>query len=318
MANKSRRVLRQMGIVFLLAIAALAALLVLKFGTILDWALGDYRPLLLNGIILVLFLLGCLQLYRAVRHYEVQENQILDFLRRRQEGETSAEAIAGLPASSLLADRYHTIRELFARGGPVDHGAIGAIMMAEESLHQSFPRFVNNVLILTGVFGTVSSLILALVGAGDVLQTSSTDGGMSLLLLGMNTALTTTATAIVCYFFFTFFFHRLGDLQTWVFSQVERASLLYIIPEFVSEPEALNHQTKLLIEEVRGMVGEVREGLGSIDGTLRKELAQGSPHPDHGPALLEALKLQNQALVTSLSRLDGLKQTLVEGFRLNR
>ena len=170
-----------------------------------------------------------------------------------------------MTSPSLLADRYDTIRELFNGGGPVDHGAISAIMIAEESLHQSFPRFVNNVLILTGVFGTVSSLIFALVGAGDVLRASSPDAGMGLLLLGMNTALTTTATAIVCYFFFTFFFHRLTDLQTWVFSQVERASLLYMVPEFTYEPEAVNHQTKLLVEEVKHLVGDVREGLGGIE-----------------------------------------------------
>jgi len=318
MPTKSRRILLHMRIVFALAIVALAAVLALKFGAVLDWALGDFRPILLNGIILLLFLLGTLQIFRAVRHYEAQEIRIGDYIRRRREGEENASILAGTPEANLLATRYHTLRELFAKGCPVDQGAVSAIMMAEESLHQSFPRFVNNVLILTGVFGTVSSLILALVGAGDVLQTSATDTGMSLLLLGMNTALTTTATAIVCYFFFTFFFHRLTDLQTWVFSQVEHACLLYMLPEFTTEKEAVNHQTKLLLEEVRGMVGEVREGLGHVDETLRRSLVETEAPVDHGPALLEGIARQNETLEASLSRLDKVQKTLVLGFRLER
>ena len=318
MATKSRRILLHMRIVFALAILTLTAVLVLKFGAVLDWAMGDYRPLILNGIILVLFILGTLQILRAVLHYEAQEKQILEYIQLRREGEQNAFILTAPPGSSLLATRYHTLRELHQRGCPVDQGAVSAIMMAEESLHQSFPRFVNNVLILTGVFGTVSSLILALVGAGDVLQTSSTGSGMSLLLLGMNTALTTTATAIVCYFFFTFFFHRLMDLQTWVFSQVEQACLLYMLPEFTTEPDAINLQTRQLLEEVRGLVGSVREGLGNVDKTLKHSLGAKETPVDHGPALLAGIAQQNRALESSLERLDEVQKTLVEGFRLER
>jgi len=308
MASKSQRILFQMGIVSLVALLALAAILILKFETMMAWAMGDFRPLILNGIIFALFLLGTLQLYRAIRHYQVQENQIQQYVQRRQNGEWSAEILDSMPSPSLIADRYRTIRDLFNGGGPVDHGAISAIMMAEESLHQSFPRFVNNVLILMGVFGTVSSLIFALVGAGDVLQASSPDAGMGLLLLGMNTALTTTATAIVCYFFFTFFFHRLTDLQTWVFSQVERAALVHMVPEFTYEPDALNHQTKRLVEDVKLLVSEMRDGLGGIEEALRK------PEPeDSGKALLEAMELQKGALN---SHFEELRRILRDGFRL--
>ncbi len=309
MATKSHRILYQMGVVSLLAVVALAAILLLKFETAMAWAMGDFRPLVLNGIIFVLFLLGTLQLYKAIRHYQLQENQINEYMQRRQEGEWSAEILDSMPNSSLIANRYRTIRDLFNGGGPVDHGAISAIMMAEESLHQSFPRFVNNVLILTGVFGTVSSLIFALVGAGDVLQAASPDAGMGLLLLGMNTALTTTATAIVCYFFFTFFFHRLTDLQTWVFSQVERAALVHMVPEFTYEPEALNHQTKLLIEEVKLMVGETRQSLSGIQSALQQ-----TDSADSEKALLAAMENQSQA---QQLQYEKLRKVLIEGFRLD-
>lgn len=318
MTSRSHRLLTQMGIVAAFAAVASITILALKFESVVNWALEDYRPLLLNGIILILFTLGTWQLFRAVRHYQAQENLIADFIRARQDGLNTDAAFSALPAQGLLADRYHTIRELFQKSGPIDHGAISAIMMAEESMHQSFPRFVNNVLILTGVFGTVSSLILALVGAGDVLQTNSADSGMGLLLLGMNTALTTTATAIVCYFFFTFFFHRLTDLQTWVFSRLERACLLYILPEFTSEPDAVNHQTKLLLEEIRVMVQEMRQHFGLDDDPIFLSRSHADQPEDHGPALLAALEKQNQALAASQSRLDQLQRTLVDGFRLDR
>jgi len=175
MASKSHRILLQMGIISLSLILALALILVVKFNTVVSWAMGDSRPLVLNGIIFLLFLLGTLQLYKALRHYQLQEDQVTEYMTRRQHGETSAAILDSMPSPSLLADRYRTIHHLYNGGGPVDHGAISAIMMAEESLKQSFPRFVNNVLILTGVFGTVSSLIFALVGAGDVLQAASPD-----------------------------------------------------------------------------------------------------------------------------------------------
>ncbi len=317
MASKSHRILSQMGIVSLVALVALTAALVLKFEMIVSWAMGDPRPLVLNGIIFILFLMGVSRLYGAIRHYQVQENQIIDFVRRRQAGEWSAEIFESTTTPSLLADRYRTIRDLFNGGGSVDHGAISAIMIAEESLQQSFPRFVNNVLILLGVFGTVSSLIFALVGAGDVLQASAPDAGMGLLLLGMNTALTTTATAIVCYFFFTFFYHRLNDLQTWVFSQVERAALVYMVPEFTYEPEALNRQTKLLVNDVKLLVNEMRDGLAGIEEALRQPAPGAVDADDLKAALLSGMDQQNANLEASLSRLDDLRQVLVDGFRLH-
>jgi hypothetical protein len=309
MASKSHRILLQMSIISLVAVVALVAVLLVKFNTVVSWAMGDARPLVLNGIIFLLFLLGTLQLYKAIRHYQGQEEQITEYVRRRQAGESSATILDSMPSPSLLADRYRIIHYLYNGGGPVDHGAISAIMMAEESLQQSFPRFVNNVLILTGVFGTVSSLIFALVGAGDVLQAASPDAGMGLLLLGMNTALTTTATAIVCYFFFTFFFHRLNDLQTWVFSQVERAALVFMVPEFTFDSDAVNRQTMQLVDEVKMLVLEMRSGVGGIEKAL------GDLEPvDTSDSLLAGMEKQNAVLE---SRLGELRKVLVEGFRLD-
>ena len=197
-------------------------------------------------------------------------------------------------------------------------GAISSIMLAGESLHLSFPRFVNNVLILTGVFGTVSSLIFALIGATDVLQTAVPGSGMGLMLLGMNTALTTTATAIVCYFFFTFFFQRFTDLQTWVVSQLERAALLYMVPDFSFEPDVVNHQTKILVEDVRQLVAEMRQGLGGIEGAVARIDEGARARQEQGDAVIARQDTQNGKMDDTLARLDELRKVLVEGFRLNR
>ena len=318
MATRSRHILTQMTVV--LAAASLAAVLVLvwQFDAVSGVLFGDPRPLVLNGVIFVLFALGIVQLIRAVRHYQRQEMQIGEFMRRRAAGETTGQVLDGYREPSLLVDRHRAIRQLFESGAPVDHGAISSIMMAAESMHLSFPRFVNNVLILTGVFGTVSSLIFALVGATDVLQTAAPGSGMGLLLLGMNTALTTTATAIVCYFFFTFFFQRFTDLQTWVVSRLEQASLLYMVPDFAYEPESLNHQTKLLVEDVREVVREMRTGLGGIEGAVARLDEASRARHQQGEDIIAGQEVQSEKLVLSLERLDKLASVLVEGFRLDR
>lgn len=318
MQTRSQRALVQMSLVLVVATVFFLALGLWKLSVVKDIFLGDPKPIILNGVIILLFLLGLGQLYRGLTHYAYEERQIARFTRLRSEGRQSDEIFAEARDSSIIADRYYTIRNLFQRGVPIDHSAISAIMVAQESMYQSFPRFVNNVLILTGVFGTVSSLIFALVGAGDVLLASSPDAGMGLLLLGMNTALTTTATAIVCFFFFTYFFHRFTDLQTAVLGRVERAVLLHVVPEFTFETDSVNLQAKLLIEDVRALVVELRSGLVDIDGALQQLAAEARDRKAQTDALIAQHAAQNTRLDDALGRIAGLRDVLVEGFRLGR
>jgi hypothetical protein len=305
---------------FVLVVAVILAVLVFlwKIDAASAALFGDPRPLILNGGILILFFLGIMALYRGVKHYARQEAQISEFMERRAEGYPSAQVLAEFDDPSLLKERYLTIQELFEGGGPVDHGAIASIMLAGESLQLSFPRFVNNVLILTGVFGTVSSLIFALIGATEVLQNAAPGSGMGLLLLGMNTALTTTATAIICYFFFTFFFHRFTDLQTWVVSRLERAALMYMVPDFAYETEVVNRQTKLLVEDVKKLVTEMRESLSGITGAVTHLDESAKVRHAQGLEMIARQDAQTGKLAESLAELAELRRVLVEGFRLNR
>jgi len=318
MAPRSRQILAQMAIVLVAAVIVAVMVFLWKVDAAAAVLFGDPRPLILNGVILILFALGVWQLFKGVKHYARQEAQITEFIERRAEGYPTEQVLAEFDDPSLLRERYTTIKELFEGGGPVDHGAISSIMLAGESLHLSFPRFVNNVLILAGVFGTVSSLIFALVGASDVLQTAVPGSGMGLMLLGMNTALTTTATAIVCYFFFTYFFHRFTDLQTWVVSRLERAALLYMVPDFTFEPEAVNNQAKLLVEDVRQLVTEMRKGLGGIEGAVARIDESSRGRHEQGAAIIARQETQNTKLDESLAQLAALRSVLIEGFRLNR
>jgi len=316
MRTKGQQILIQMSVVLAIAAVTAGLVAVWKLDVISSLLLGDPKPAILNGIILLLFALGIGQLYRVLLRCTWQEQQINEYVYRREDGETNAVIFEELPRSALIAERYLTIRSLFERGVPIDHGAISAIMVAEESQHQTFPRFVNNVLILTGVFGTVTSLIFALIGASEVLQATVPGEGMGTVLLGMNTALTTTATAIVCYFFFTFFYQRLTDVQTHLFSRIEQAVLIHIVPDFAFESDTVDHQTKLLIEDVRVLVDGLRAGVGGIERVVATLGEQRDTELAQWRALASGHEQQQEAIRAVMERLDRLHETLNEGFRL--
>ena len=94
MAPRSRQILTQMTIILVASVATTVLVLLWKHADVLAFLLGDLRPLVLNGVVLVLFALGLGHLYRALRHYARQEAQIETFLARRAEGVTSASVLA--------------------------------------------------------------------------------------------------------------------------------------------------------------------------------------------------------------------------------
>lgn len=315
MKTRSQAARFQMSLLLLLVVVAIAVVWVWKPDSVRDIYLTDVRTVVLNGAVILLFLLGVGQIYRALGHYAHEEEQVAAFIAHREDGVQSEVYFDEAP-SSLLGDRFATIKELFDRGVPINHGAISAIMLAEESLFQSFPKFVHNVLILTGVFGTVSSLIIALLGASDVLQDALPGEGMSLMLLGMNTALTTTATAIVCYFFFTYFYQKMTDVQTWLFSRIERAALVHIIPEYAFDSESINHQTEHLIRELRDLSEQLGRDVTGIDRTLSELGEQRKAQLERWDELLAGQAGERERGHDVLAKLDGLRRTLVDGFRL--
>ncbi|MEZ4387061.1 MAG: hypothetical protein R3D98_05705 [Candidatus Krumholzibacteriia bacterium] len=318
MPSRSRQALLQMSLVLAAVVVAVAIVAVWRWPYVHDVFLEDWKSVLLNGVVVIIFTVGVGQLYRAFGHYARQERVLARFDQERNLGRTARDILDHTAERSLLLDRYHTIKALFDRGVPIDHGTIAAIAQADESSRQSFPRFVNNVLILTGVFGTVSSLIFALIGASDVLRTAVPGEGLGVMLLGMNTALTTTATAIVCFFMFSYFFQKLGDVQTALLSRVERVVLLDVIPEFQFEPQAIDHQTKLLLDELVQLVMDMRRGVDAAQqslGDLDRHHAREAARWDD---VLTAQAGQSERLDRVAGALLAIEGRLVEGFRLTR
>ena len=275
----------------------------------------DAKTILLNGLIFLIFISGVIYLIRAYVHCRFEENQVETFIRDKEKGEFTPDS---LPPAALITRRYETIKELHRRSVPIHHGALAAIMAAEETLHQSYPRFVNNVLILTGVFGTIVSLIFALVGATSILGTAEPGKGMEVMLLGMNTALTTTATAIVCFFLFTYFYHRLTDIQNYLFGRLEEAVLVHIVPDFAFDTEAIQYKTEQLIRELRLLVLELGQGSDFIQESLEGINRHNEATLQKAEAVIDKHDHQLDKTETLLIKLEKIREVLVDGFRLNK
>ncbi|UCH20076.1 MAG: hypothetical protein JSU83_16125 [Deltaproteobacteria bacterium] len=312
--TKSQKSLINMLIILIVVFGSLAAASLWKYELVTEIYFIDDKTIILNGIIFLLFFMGVIHLVRSFVHYSFEEKQIKTFVSDKELG--NEDFIENISTESIIAKRYFTVKDLYDRQVPIHHGAISSIMIAEESLYQSFPKFVNNVLILTGVFGTIVSLIFALVGASSILQTALPGAGMGVMLSGMNTALTTTATAIVCYFVFTYFFQRLTDVQTYVFGKVEEAVLIHIVPEFAFDSEAVTYKTELLIKEMRELVEELKKGTGFIQNSLAGLNEYNQIYIEKMAALITGHEYQITKTEHVVTKLEAIKEVLLNGFRL--
>ncbi|MFZ0724173.1 MAG: hypothetical protein WAM61_00150 [Desulfobacterales bacterium] len=311
--NRSGRALIHMLLTLLVVIGALSALAVWHQDLFRKIYLVDTKTVVLNGFILLLFFTGLIQLIRAIAHLGREEQQVAAFVHDKQTRRFEPEDLA---ATSLIGRRYATIKSLHQRKVPINHGAIAAITVAEESLNLSYPKFVNNVLILTGVFGTIVSLIYALIGATAVLRSNAAGEGIGVMLVGMNTALNTTATAIVCFFLFTFFYQRLADLETYVLSRVEEAVLLQIIPEFAFDSEAVNYKTERLVSELQLLVDDMKAGTDFIRNSLAGLNKYNRAFLAQFAALANRQDSQAEQGRQILGQLLKIETVLKDGFRL--
>lgn len=312
--TKSERALVQMVISMVALLGAAAVVAVWQWELVRSIYFIDAKTIILNGLIFLIFFSGAVHLIRAYVHCRFEERQVEIFFRDKESGGFFPENL--LP-TALIARRYATIKDLHQRRIPIHHGALAAIMAAEESLQQSYPRFVNNVLILTGVFGTIVSLIFALVGASSILGTADPGKGMEVMLRGMNTALTTTATAIVCFFLFTYFYHRLTDVQNYLFGRLEEAVLVHIVPEFAFDTEAIQYKTEQLIRELRLLVSELNKGADFVQESLEGVNRHNEAYMQKAEAMIDKHDRQLDKSETLLIKLEKIREVLVDGFRLN-
>ncbi|MEA3276104.1 MAG: hypothetical protein U9Q81_12595 [Pseudomonadota bacterium] len=204
-----------------------------------------------NGFILVLFAAGILKMVALFFRYAREEKALRRFIENLEQD--LPDPLQGIAVGAVIRRRYSTLSRLAESHAPINHGALASALVASESTRSSFPKFINNILILAGVFGTILALSIALVGASDMLESSVDTGGMGLVVHGMSTALSTTITAILCYLYFGYFYLKLNDVQTHLISGVEQVTSTYLVPRFEVRSEGMLNR----FAELMGSVGEL-------------------------------------------------------------
>lgn len=222
--------------------------------------------LVINGAILVLFLIGLMRAVGILLGYIREEGALARFV-RNLERHPDSDPLKGVGAASMIARRYATLRRLHEARTPINQNALAATLVATESTRNGTPRFVNNILILSGVFGTIVSLSIALIGASDVLENAVSASGMGMVIHGMSTALSTTITAIVCYVFFGYVYQRLTDAQTNLVSGIEQVTTAYLIPRFQVQTDNVLYEFTGLLRSLQGLVDQLHQSQAGFEAT---------------------------------------------------
>jgi len=186
--------------------------------------------LALNGAILLIFLLGLVRMVFIFLAYSREQDVLQRFIKRA--GENVSNPANTLPDSALVVRRYRAVQTIANQLAPVNQGALAATLVAGQQAQFTLVRFVNSILILSGVLGTVISLAVALMGAAGLMNSPDNMKNMWDIIGGMSNSLSTTVTAIVCYVFFAYFYLRLQDARTQLLANIEDVTSLYILPRF--------------------------------------------------------------------------------------
>ncbi len=206
-----------------------------------------YTGYIINGSIVGLFLLGMIKLVSSLLFYWREERAVGAFIVNfHHEDFNPAETIN---KKSLIYHRYSTMKELYRQQADINQSALAATMIASESIRLSLPKFIANILILSGVFGTIISLSIALLGASNLMEDNGI-ASMGQVIHGMSTALSTTTTAIICYFIFGYFYLKLMDIQTNLFSAIEQISSQYLMPRFTYQSENMVYKMAEIIKSL--------------------------------------------------------------------
>ena len=205
--------------------------------------------IIINSAIATLLLFGMLNIFYHLLRYKREEKAIAGFVNNIES--FKADLTEGLPLHSIVVKRLSTMKSIEAASGEINHSALSAMLTADESTKFGLVKFINNILILTGVFGTIVSLSIALLGASDLIESAAGSlGGMGLVIHGMSTALSTTITAIVSYVIFGYFYTRLNDVQTHLISGIEHLTSVYLMPQFVKGTDDIVNKMVDLIKSV--------------------------------------------------------------------
>jgi hypothetical protein len=257
--------------------------------------------LIINGTIVGLFAIGILRMITIFLHYAREETALIRFLRNLRDGEQ--DPLSNIHKQAIIANRYRTMQGLFKANCPINHGSLASTLVASESTRNSLPTFINNILILTGVFGTIVSLSIALIGASDLLAGSVNVGGMGIVVHGMSTALSTTITAIVCFIFFGYFNLKLSDVQTNLISGVEQVTVNELLPRFQVQTDSALYEFTGLVRSLQGLVSQMKSSQEGME-TLEQQVM----------TTLQSYQERSEGMHEDLAEL---KHILKTGFRLH-
>jgi hypothetical protein len=196
--------------------------------------------MIINGIIFALFFVGMLRMVMVLFRYINEHDtliQLTEYLKANAKDPT-----ARLSRGTLAVNRFNAIKWLSKQGSPVNQEALAASANAHENSRLTIIRFVHSTLILAGVFGTVVSLSMALIGAAGLLNSPEGVKEMGTIISGMSSALSSTITAIVCFFIFAYFYLRLNDSRIQLLTHIEDMTTLYLIPRISHTEEGMIKQ----------------------------------------------------------------------------
>jgi hypothetical protein len=270
--------------------------------------------LIINGSILALFVLGLGRVIGILLAYNREERALVRFMDNLEQ---DLDPLYEVPSRRIIARRYNTMAALHRSDTPINHNALATTLVASESTRNSLPKFINNILILTGVFGTIVSLSIALVGASDLLASAVNVDGMGRVVHGMSTALSTTITAIVCYIYFGYFYMKLTDVQTNLVSGVEQVTATYLMPRFQIQTESVLYEFSGLIRSLQDLVSRMDASQAVI-----QELAQGMQGSQNAFEELEThlaaalMNVYETKIHPITQEMEEIKHLLKSGFRL--
>ncbi|MGR3985179.1 MAG: hypothetical protein OD817_08030 [Gammaproteobacteria bacterium] len=285
-----------------------------------------------NGGILLLFCGGLARLAMRLFECRREEGNLLRFTRNLKDEEE--QPLQGVSRSSMVAERYRILQDLGNRRAAINHNALAAALLASQSSRNSFLKFVHNALILSGVFGTVVALALALLGASDMIRGGGQFGesgapaaGLGVMIFGMSTALSTTMTAVVAYLVFGYFYIKLTDTQTYLISRVEELTVTALLPPLQADTGSIARDYSDGLRSAGKLVERLESSQKEYEDAARVmlEAAQalskllGEHQGDDSlQAALARLGESQHAAAESRDLLTEVVRLLQEGFRLQK
>ena len=257
--------------------------------------------LIINGFIIALFGLGLSRLILNFVFYMREEGAVMRFLSNLERNPD--EPLRGMSRRSMMARRYLTMQELHDSHTPIYQSVLASTLVASESSRASFPKYVNNILILLGAFGTIVALSVSLVGASQMLEKMASASGVGTVLHGMSTAANATITAITCYVFFSYFYLKHLDVQTQLIGSVEQITTVYLLPRFQVQTDSVLYEFTGLIRSLQGLVTQMEQS--------QRVFAEVDKHFIN---VAEAYRTRVQSLSEDL---ESIKHLLRVGFRLS-